>query len=156
LEPAALLEPLEPPFLEVSLVPPGHTVDELISLALTQRPELAAQQALVQATLRRLRQEKIRPLVPSVLLRGASTPVTGTLGAGVFAGGKNSSIADPGARLDLDLQFIWELRNLGFGNHALINERRAEHDLSILELFRTQDRVAAEVAQAYAQLVSAA
>jgi hypothetical protein len=68
----------------------------------------------------------------------------------------NDTIANPGARLDLDLQVLWELKNLGFGNRALIHERQAEHDLTILELFRTQDRVAAEVAQAYAQLVSAA
>jgi outer membrane protein TolC len=156
LESAALLEPIEPPFLELTLVPACHTVDELITLALTQRPELAAQQALVQATLRKLREERIRPLVPSVLLRGSSTSVTGTLGGGVFAGGTNETIANPGARLDLDLQVLWELKNLGFGNRALIHERQAEHDLTILELFRTQDRVAAEVAQAYAQLVSAA
>src|SRR5262249_32147687 len=37
-----------------------------------------------------------------------------------------------------------------------VHQRRAESQLSVLELFRLQDRVAAEVAQAYAQAQSAA
>src|SRR5205823_7082655 len=77
LEPGLLVEPVEPPSLLVTLVHPAWTADELIPIALTNRPELAARQALVQATLQRLRQEKLRPLVPSILLRGASTNVTG-------------------------------------------------------------------------------
>jgi outer membrane protein TolC len=156
LDPGAGVEPLEPPHLTVTLVPPGKPVDELIPIGLTNRPELAAQQALVQAALARLRQERIRPLVPSVLLRGASTPVTGTLAGGVFGGGINDNLNNFSARSDFDVQVLWEWQNLGFGNRARINERRAEHQLSIFELFRAQDRVAAEVAQAYAQVESAA
>jgi outer membrane protein TolC len=51
LDAAALVEPLEPPHLAVSLVALDQPVDDLVALALTSRPELAAQQALVQATL---------------------------------------------------------------------------------------------------------
>src|SRR5207302_1664087 len=109
LDPAAVVEPLEPPHLAVTLLPLDCPVDDLITLALTNRPELAAQQALVQATLQRLRQERLRPLVPSVLLRGASTPVVGTLAAGVFGGGQNGSLNNFGMRSDLDLQVLWEL-----------------------------------------------
>ena len=54
------------------------------------------------------------------------------------------------------MQVLWELQNLGFGNRARVAERRADHQLSTLELFRIQDRVAAEVTQAYAQAESAA
>src|SRR5262249_47856983 len=61
-----------------------------------------------------------------------------------------------GARGDFDVQVLWEFQNLGFGNRARVQERRAEHQLSVLELFRTQDRIAEEVAQAYAQVRSAA
>jgi len=43
------------------------------------------------------------------------------------------------------------LQNLGFGNRARVRERRAEHQLALLESLRIQDRVAAEVAQALAQ-----
>jgi outer membrane protein TolC len=156
LEPSALVEPLEPPQLRVTLVALDQPVDDLIPLALTNRPELAAQQALVQATLQRLRQERIRPLVPSVLLRGNSTNPSGTLAGGLYGGGHNESMDNFGARGDFDIQVLWELQNLGFGNAARVRERRAEHQLSVLELFRLQDRVAAEVAQSYAQAQSAA
>src|SRR5262249_24313251 len=59
-------------------------------------------------------------------------------------------------RSDFDIQLLWQLENLGFGNRARVNERRAENQLAVLELFRSQDRVAAEVAQALAQVRSAA
>jgi outer membrane protein TolC len=156
LDPSAVIEPLEPPHLQVTLVPLDRPVDDLIPIGLMNRPELAAQQALVQATLERLRQERLRPLIPSVLLRGASTPVTGTLAGGYFGGGVNGRIGDFGARFDCDVQLLWEWQNLGLGNGARVEERRSENRLALLELFRTQDRVAAEVVQAYAQSESAA
>jgi outer membrane protein TolC len=156
LDPAVLVQPVEPPHLRIQLIAPERPVDDLIPVALTNRPELASQQALVQAALARLRQERIRPLVPSVLLRGASTNPAGTLGAGVFGGGINDTLDHFGPRSDFDVQVLWEFQNLGFGNRARVQERRAEHQLSVFELFRIQDRVAAEVAQAYAQARSAA
>src|SRR6516165_387307 len=157
LDASALVEPLEAPHLRVTLVALDKPVDDLIPVALTNRPELAAQQALVQATLVRLRQERLRPLIPSVLLRGASTnPSLGTLAGGYFGGGINDNLSNFGARSDFDIQVLWELQNLGFGNRALVDQRRAENRLSVLDLFRLQDQVAAEVAQAYAQAQSAA
>jgi outer membrane protein TolC len=156
LDPSAVVEPLEAPHLRVTLVPLDKPVDDLIPVALTNRPELAAQQALVQATLVRLRQERLRPLIPSVLLRGASTnPSLGTLAGGYFGGGINDNLSNFGARVDFDIQILWELQNLGFGNAANVRGRRSEHQLAVLDLFRLQDRVAAEVAQAYAQVQSA-
>ncbi|MEI7687111.1 MAG: TolC family protein [Planctomycetota bacterium] len=151
LDPSALVEPLEPPHLKIPLVSVDEPVDSLIPIALTQRPELASQQALVQATLHRLKAERIRPLIPSLLLRGASTNPSGTLGAGAFGGGQNGRIGDFSARSDFDVQVIWELQNLGLGNAAKVKERRAENELAVIELFRLQDRIAAEVTQAYAQ-----
>jgi outer membrane protein TolC len=156
LDPAALVEPVEPPELHVTLIDLNHPVDELIPVALTSRPELAAQQALVQAALARLRQEKLRPLLPSVLLRGDSTNIAGTFGAGVFGGGPNSTLTNFGARLDMDIQLVWELQNLGFGNKARIDEQKAEHRRALLESFRVQDQIAAEVVRAHAQAESAA
>ncbi len=110
----------------------------------------------MRATLARLKQEKLRPLVPSLALRGASTPVTGTLAYGTFGGGPNDRLGSFGSRMDIDLQVLWEFQNLGFGNKARVGERRAEYEAATLELFRTQDRVAAEVATAYAQAKAAA
>jgi outer membrane protein TolC len=156
LGPSALVEPLEPPYLRITLFPPDRLVDELIPVALTSRPELATQQALVQFTLQRLRQERLRPLIPSVWLRGVSTPVTGTLAGGVFGGGINGRIGDFSARSDFDIQLLWELRGFGLANLALIKARRAENELAVLDLLRIQDQVAAEVVQAHAQLQSAA
>jgi outer membrane protein TolC len=156
LDAAALVEPLEPPHLTVALIAGERSVDDLVTLALTNRPELAAQQALVQASLAQLRQERLRPLVPSILLRGASTNPAGTLGGGYFGGGVNDSLNHFNARSDFDLQVLWELQNLGLGNRARVNERRAENKAAMLELLRLEDRVAAEVVQAHAQVRSAA
>jgi hypothetical protein len=103
-----------------------------------------------------LKQERLRPLIPSVLLRGYSTPVTGTLAAGYFGGGSNSSFGNGGVRGDLDLQVLWQFDNLGLGNRAQVHRREAENRLAIIDLFRIQDRVAAEVAQAFAQAQLAA
>jgi outer membrane protein TolC len=155
LDPAAILQPLEPAHLQVTLIAPGPSVDDLIPVALTYRPELAAQQALVQTTLQRIKQERLRPLIPSVLLRGGSTNPAGTLGGGLFGGGTNSTLGNVAARSDLDVQVIWEWQNLGFGNRARVQGRRAENQIAVLELFRLQDRIAAEVVQAHAQVESA-
>jgi outer membrane protein TolC len=156
LDPSAQVEPVEPPQLRVELIALDRPVDELIPIGLTNRPELASQQAQVQVTLTLLKQERLRPLIPSILLRGFSTPVTGTLAAGVFGGGPNSTIGNGGLRSDLDLQVLWQFDNLGFGNRAKVHQREAENRLAVINLFRIQDRVAAEVAQAYAQAQLAA
>jgi outer membrane protein TolC len=159
LNPIAVVVPLEPPYLQVTLLGPAEPLDNLIPVALTNRPELASQQALVQATLVRLRQERLRPLMPSVILQGEPTTVApgGYLMGGIWTsdvrGGPNAPWV---GRDDVSVQVLWELRNLGFGNHALVRERRAEQEQAIIELFRIQDRVAADVARAYAQLQSAA
>jgi outer membrane protein TolC len=156
LDPSALVQPLEPPYLQVTVVALDQKVDDLIPVALANRPELAAHQALVQATLQRLRQERFRPLVPSIVLRPATSTTASTLAAGALGGGRNDFLGNFGGRSDFDIQVLWEFQNLGFGNRALVGQRRAENQQAILELFRTQDRVAAEVAQAYARLQSAA
>jgi outer membrane protein TolC len=151
LDPTAQVDPVEPPQLRVDLIDLQMPVDDLIPIALTTRPELASQQAQVKLTLTLLKQERLRPLIPSILLRGFSTPVTGTLAAGYFAGGPNNTIANGNIREDLDLQVLWQFDNLGFGNLAKIHQREAENRVAVINLFRIQDRVAAEVAQAYAQ-----
>jgi outer membrane protein TolC len=151
LNPLTLAVPMEAPNLRVDLIDLNHPVDELIPIALTNRPELASQQAVVQATLARIRQEKLRPLVPSVVIRGAATNPAGTLAGGYFGGGINDNLSNFGARNSIDFQLLWEFQNLGFGNQALVRQRQAENQQAILALFRTQDIVAAEVVQAYAQ-----
>ncbi len=152
LPPAEVVNPTEPPELRFDLVDPSTKVDELIPLALTTRPELASHQALVAATLARIRQEKLRPLVPSVVIRGNATNPGGTLAGGGFSGGTNGEVSNFGWRNSIDVQVLWEFQNLGLGNRSAVREREAENRIAVLELFRTQDRVAAEVVQAHAQL----
>src|SRR5262249_34746309 len=149
------VQPLEAPHLQVTMVPPEQSVDDLVIIGLTNRPELASQRALVEATLARLKQERLRPLIPSVAIRGASANPSGQVMGGYFGGGHNDTLTNFGGRIDVDVQILWELQNLGLGNRARVNERKAENQAALLELFRTQDRVAAEVAQTYAQVVSA-
>jgi outer membrane protein TolC len=154
LDPAVVVVPLEPPHLQVTLISPKEDVDALIPVGLTNRPELASQRAVVQATLVRLRQERMRPLIPSLVLASNATP-TGLLGAGAFGSG-TSSLNSWSGRSDWDAEVVWELRNLGLGNRGLITQRRGERWQALVELFRVQDQVAAEAAQAHAQVEAAA
>ena len=151
LQATAQVEPVEPPQLLVNLIDLRQSIDDLIVMGLTSRPELASRQAQVQAALALLRQEKYRPLMPSLLVRGYSTPASGTLTAGYFAGGTNGTLGGMQPRGDIDVQLLWQLDNLGFGNLARIHLRHAQHEEAELEFIRTQDRVVAEVTQAYAQ-----
>ena len=74
LDPRAVVEPLENDHLQITLIDPSRSLDDLIPIGLTNRPELAKHQALVQATLVAIRREKLRPLLPSVLFNGFTTP----------------------------------------------------------------------------------
>jgi outer membrane protein TolC len=154
LNPGSVVVPLEPPHLQVTLVSPRQTVDDLIPIGLLTRPELAAQRALVEATLVRLRQEKLRPLLPSAVLTGGSGPLNAFNGA-IFGGGRNDGIETSGGRFDAEVGLVWSLANLGVGNRALVRERAAEQQLATIQFFRTQDQVAAEVVEAQAQLEAA-
>ncbi len=156
LDAGAVLEPAEPPYLVVTVIDAAATVDALIPIALTSRPELAGQQAVVQAALVRLKQEKIRPLVPSIALRSVSTNPSGSIGYGAFGGGRGGNVGNFGNRYDVDVQVMWEFQQLGFGNKLRAGERKIEYEIATLELFRTQDRVAAEVSTAHAQARAAA
>ena len=52
----------------------------------------------MNATLARLRQEKLRPLIPSIILRGNATNPGGTLSTGSFGGGVNGGPRYPYSR----------------------------------------------------------
>ncbi len=145
---------MEPPHLKVTVIQPDEPLDELIPEALRGRPELAAQQALVKATIERLKQEKMRPLIPSLVLQGAANPGD-TLGAGYYEANLAGSNPTWTGRSDWDFQVVWQLQNLGAGNTGLVHERRGEERQATVELFRIQDQVAAEVTQAFADVEAA-
>jgi outer membrane protein TolC len=158
LDPAAVALPIEPPHLRVTLIPPHEPVDALIPIGLTNRPELASQQTLVQAALTRIRQERLRPLVPSIVLDGGTGSVSsgGYLMGGAFGSGVDTQGNPWAGRIDVNVQLLWALDNLGFGNRAQVRLRRAEQQQLLVELFRIQDLVAAEIVRAHAQVESAA
>jgi outer membrane protein TolC len=153
LNPEAVVVPLEPDFLQVSLIAPTATLDELIPVGLRNRPELASHRAVVEATLARLKQERMRPLIPSLLVTGNGTPDFFFQG-GVFGTG-SPGLNQWSGRSDVAMQVVWQAENLGFGNQSLIRKRQGEMQLATVELFQVQDRVAAEVTQAKAELQAA-
>ncbi len=155
LDPRSVVVPLEHDHLQVTLVEPGRLLDDLIPIGLTNRPELAGHQAMVQATIALLRREKMRPLLPSILINGFQTP-NELIQAGIFGMGSNTSMNQWVGREDVSLQPLWQLEAFGIGNLARIKEARGMESLAIIELFKTQDMVAADVTRAHARLQSAA
>ena len=125
-------------------------------IGLTNRPELASQQAVIQAALVRIRQEKMRPLLPAILIQGWQTPGGMPTEAGIFGTGNGGKLNLWSFRDDISTQLAWQLNSLGFGNLALVKKRRGEQSLATAELFQIQDAVVSEITQAQASLQSAA
>jgi outer membrane protein TolC len=154
LDPEALLEPVEPPFGQVTLIPADQTAAELVPIALASRPEIASQRELLAAANQRLNQEKKRPFLPSLYMTSNSTS-TGLLAAGNLSAGANGSMGSNGPAGNFEVAAIWQLQNVGIGNIGLIRQRRAEQDLASIEVTRILFRVRAEVQQALARLQTA-
>jgi outer membrane protein TolC len=123
--------------------PAESRLPDLIAQGLNSRPELAANQALVQAALERLRQEQWRPLIPHLQVG---------LSAGGFGGGPNSFFGNFDGRTDLDSLVVWELKGLGFGNRARERERSSQQVQAALSAEQIRDTVAAEIVRAYYQV----
>jgi outer membrane protein TolC len=155
LNPLAVVVPLEHDHLQVTLIDPARPLPDLHVIALTNRPELASYQALVQAATARIRRERGRMVLPTVLLNGFQTPDE-LLQAGVFGIGTDSKLNQFTGRDDVSIQLMWELEALGIGNLARIKEQRGEQSKAIIEFFNIQDMVAADVTRAQADLQSAA
>jgi hypothetical protein len=77
------------------------------------------------------------------------------LQAGLFGIGPNSSLNQWSGRDDVSVQFVWQLENFGIGNLAKIKAQRGNESRAIVELRRSQDKVAEEVNEARARLQSA-
>jgi outer membrane protein TolC len=130
------------PLLE--LVDPHTDLDQLLQIAVANRPELAARTADLAAAETRLRKEKVRPWLPT-LAAGFS--------AGGFGGGGNLADTNFGhfnSRTDFDVSAVWTLRNCGFGDLAMQRRLEAEVGAVTAERLRTLDVIRAEVAEALA------
>lgn len=155
LNPMGQVVPVEPPHMALMLISPNREVDTLIALGLTSRPELSSSQAVVQATLARLKQEKMRPLIPSIVFQGNSgANGNGPPLIGGAAGSGPGGTLQWGSRFDMNAAALWELKNFGFGNRALVKDREGQRQAAMVDLFMAQDRVAAEVVQCQSQLSS--
>ena len=142
LQPDLSLVPNEEQPLAIELVDTKQPLPTLIAQGIAMRPELAAHRAFVQATLDRLRQEKWRPAIPSLQL-GFS--------AGGFGGGRDDFFGDFAGRTDFDALAVWELRGMGFGNVALIRERRSQHQQAQISREDVRNTIAAEIVRSYYQ-----
>jgi outer membrane protein TolC len=155
LDPRAVVDPVEYDHLQITLLDPSRSLDDLIPIGLTNRPELASHQAMVQATLVAIRREKLRPILPSVLINGFQTPYELIEGGG-YGVGNGGKLNIWNSRDDISPQLLWTAQQMGFGNLAQIKEQRGRASRALVELFKVQDDVAAEVTQSQADLQSAA
>lgn len=146
LDPSDRLRPVDPapPILE--MVDRDAPLSALLDEALRAHPEIVARAADVNFQAIRLRQERVRPLLPLVAI-GFS--------AGEFGGGNQSTapgLRDFSDRIDLDVVAVWSLQNLGMGNRAVQNVARTNVEMAYLEQQRVIERVRNEVAEAHAFL----
>ena len=142
LDPLAPLRPadLDPPLLE--WFDPAAPLAELIPLAEQQRPELSARSADIAFGQTRVRQERLRPWLPTL-----SVGYSG----GAFGGGSPSQ--DLGflglfGREDFDAYAVWTFRNMGLGNRAEVNRARAQTRIAEAEYARTLQLVRRQTAEA--------
>ncbi len=156
LNPLAVVVPLEHDHLQLTLIDPAQSLPDLQKIALTNRPELASQRELVQAAAERISREKFRPLLPIVIIGGFQNPGGMMTQAGIFGLGPNSSLNQWAGRDDVSLQLVWQFDAFGIGNLARIKEQRGGQSETFVRLYKIQDKVAAEVTEAQANLQSAA
>ena len=155
LDPRSVVIPLEPDHLQLTLVDPDMSLQVMMKIALTNRPDLASTRELVGAAETRIRREKMRPLLPVVMINGFQSAGM-LIQAGIFGLGPNSSLNQFNGRVDVSLQLIWQLEGFGISNLARIKKQRGDQSEAIINLFKTQDRVVAEVTAAQARVQSAA
>ena len=126
----------------ITLISTEVPLESLIAQGVSARPEVSREYARIAATESRVSQERWRPWVPNLHVG---------VGGGTFGGGRNDDFGNFSGRYDLDALAVWEVRNLGFGNRALVRQRSSEHRQACLEYQQTRDQIAADVTAAYHQ-----
>ena len=145
-DPTVLIVPQETAVMPIDLVPMDDmSRSDLVATGLSNRPELAANSALVCEAVNRLRREENAPWLPSILL-GVSY--------GAFGAGTGGNITNGGDRFDFDGVAWWEIRNLGFGERAARNNARAQIQQARMRELESLDVVAREIVEAHAQVQS--
>jgi len=139
------LVPVEIAIVPVTLIDPNSSLDNLLAMAVANRPDLAAHREAIAAAQARVRKQQRGPFLPKVA-------VTNQVGG--FGGGTTDELENFGARNALSVQMFWEFKNLGFGNRWEVNERRAGLEQTRYQFLEGQARVVAEIVEA-AQLAGA-
>jgi hypothetical protein len=155
LDPRAVVEPLEHDHVQITLIDPDRSLDDMMPIALTNRPELAAHQALIQAMLVRIRREKMRPFLPSLFINGFQSPYE-LIEVGGYGEGNGGKLNLWSSRDDISPQALFIADGMGFRNAALVKEARGMSSQAIIALFQMQDSIVAEVTRTQADLQSAA
>jgi outer membrane protein TolC len=149
LDTSVRLQPAGGPLVPIHLVAVETPPEELIQVALRQRPDLAARTAEIGQAEARVKEEIGRPLLPTLWL-GFS--------GGAFGGGSNlvpPLVGNFAGRTDFDVRVFWTLMGAGAGNLALIRERQAEMGEAVAARARTINRARDEVMEAVANAKAA-
>lgn len=153
LDQSVQLESPSAPLELVVLTPLDTELNYLVDIAQARRPEVRANGAAIGAADARVRQEVMRPWLPTLSL-GFS--------AGGFGGGSNqtslgvdSMFQRTAARTDFNFFAFWQLQNMGAGNRSLQEESRASRDEAIYRRALTLNIIRREVSVAHASLQSA-
>jgi outer membrane protein TolC len=152
--------PMELPGAQWLETPP----EELVRVALTNRPELAENQALIRAAVERVRSARFRPLLPNVVLAynwgdfgggpdtnppiialpTKKTPLKVTAQAGF---GPSGRILHFEPRTDFDVALVWRLQNMGLGDLAQLREQQSHLRQAEFAQLQLRDRVVTQVVQ---------
>ena len=149
LDPSVRLHAAGGPLVPLDLVALDTPPEDLIQVAIQNRPDLAARTAEIGESDYHKSQEIARPFLPTVWL-GFS--------GGVIGGGSNLApplLAHFGGRTDFDVRVWWTLLNMGAGNLALIRQRDAQLGQAVATRARTLNRARAEVIAARADAQAA-
>ncbi|MFO0876773.1 MAG: TolC family protein [Gemmataceae bacterium] len=136
----------------------SQPIDTLVYEGLRNRPELAENQALVQAAFLRYQRSKYRPLVPNLVVNysyggfGGGPEAVGRTATGSTILGQSGVIADFDSRSDLEVGLVWRLQGMGVGNAAQIWDNRVRLESRQVQQLYLHDLVVSQVVQAAEQI----
>jgi outer membrane protein TolC len=145
LRPTVLLTPADQQVVPIMLVSENANPDELVTTALSNRPEIMEGRAISAAAMTRLRQARLAPLLPHFDV---------SYYGGTFGGGVDSQMSDFGGRSDGEVDIYWELHNLGLGDIAQARIREAQLNETSFRLAEIRAEVGAQVTSAYRQVMA--
>lgn len=138
LPPNVTLLPTEMTITPITMIDPQSTLDHLLTTAINNRPDLAANREALAAAWKRVHRQTYGPLLPKVGIVNQ---------AGRFGGGINDDLSRFADRNALSAQLFWELKNFGLGNLSEIHERQAAAEQVRFQMLEQQARVAAEIVE---------